>query len=682
LENIKSTHIIQTIFNYTDDILKFKLFSYSKKYQKQLNLDLFDYQAKFFDKIKMNSFYNYFKYLCVPESIYNFTSNYSSYKDGKTELLKKDLSKYNINIDDFKNYVKNYFVKYKEKIIKEINEEYLIKKNDKDKYEYISGYRNDEEIRGFQEFSEGIKLEIDINSPLFDIFYKSQLFGELFVIPINIRFIEEYKLKEDYITAFNKLNDINSNYTSIFLKCDEDNKNISYLKDFNIKFNKIKNLSITIKRYDYQKNFDYNLFYRELFSLKDIENNIIDLYINNDENYRNEIDGNIFENINKFKKLENLKLYKLSLNNIFELKLKTLKSLNIEGSKNIYINPDAGLSLKKLILPFYNIYKSLLKLPQLEYLELSESIESDYSSIDLNSLNNLKKIKFESHDAFPQIFSIKSLKEIDFTSDDLYYLEDAFASIHDKNYSVNKLIYKYIKDYHDPNYNIDEILNKFPNITELIFITNITSYRMHKLGWEVFEYSEINLEIKENSNSKINKITLFLYFGDTKVDCQSFESLEKFEIETFKILNISNSNCIPMLSNNRNIIYNSLTELKLHIKRQLIYLEIFKKLNNSIDNMPNLKKIDLLFMTNLDRNTYEEFIKKILSLKLEFINIDFHFHDESCKDIIEEYSDIHNYSDYSYEELKIINKSKLNLNYENIKIKKYHKENLKFLKKN
>ena len=198
MKSIKSAHIIQTIFSYTDDILKFKLFSYSKKYQKQLNIDLFDYQVKFFDKVKMNSFNNYFKYLYVPGY------EYSSYnKDSITELLKNDLLKYNINIDDFKNYVKNYFVKYKEKFIKELHEEYLIKKNEIDKGEYTyDGFRDNEEIIGFKEFSDGIKLEIDINSPLFDIFYKSKLFGELFVIPIDFQFIERHKLKEDYITVF------------------------------------------------------------------------------------------------------------------------------------------------------------------------------------------------------------------------------------------------------------------------------------------------------------------------------------------------------------------------------------------------------------------------------------------------------------------------------------------------
>ena len=111
-----------------------------------------------------------------------------------TELLKKDLLKYNINIDDFKNYVKNYLVKYKEKFIKELNEEYLIKKNEINERDYIiDDYGDNKEIRGFQKFSDGIKLEIDINSPLFDIFYKSKLFGELFVIPIDFQFIKQIK---------------------------------------------------------------------------------------------------------------------------------------------------------------------------------------------------------------------------------------------------------------------------------------------------------------------------------------------------------------------------------------------------------------------------------------------------------------------------------------------------------
>jgi len=684
MKNIKSAHIIQIIFSYTDDKLKYKLFSYSKKYQKQLNMGLLDYQVKFFDKIKMNSFNSYFKYLCDPESKYNFNeksdnddnndSDYVSYnKDGKSELLKKDLLKYNINIDDFKNYVKNYFIKYKEKFIKELNEEYKNKKHKIMLNSYhIEGWDyeyNNEELRGIQEFSEGIKLEIDINSPLFDIFYKSKLFGELFIIPIDFQFIKEYKLNEDYINVFIKLNDINSNYSSLYLKCNDD-KDISYLKEFNINFNKIKNLIIEI---DYSKDkFDYNLFYRELFSLKDIENNIIDLNINN--NKYSFIYNNILENLNKFKKLEHLKLNRLRAINIFELNIKTLKTLNIISCGNIYINSNAALSIKKLI-SYDKISNSLLKLPQLEYLE---AIESTFSSIDFNSLNNLKKIKIYLYKEFSKLLSIKNLKEIEIFSDDINYFD--LGSINDKNPSVNKLIYRYVKeDNYDIDYNINKILNKFPNLTELIFYANLDEKRWYKNGWD-YDDSEVNLEIEEDLSCKINKVTLFLFFGNIKLECQNFENLEKFDITAVKILNISNS--IPMFSNNRNVKYNSLIELNLHLKRQLINLEIFKNLNNNIDNMPNLKKIDLDFMANIDRNTYEEFIKKILSLKLEFANIDIK-NGGSCFLLLDFWQQDNgnlNNKNYSLEELKIINKNILCLNYENIKIKKSFVKKRKFKK--
>jgi len=665
MKNIKSTHIIETIFSYTDDILKYKLFSYSKKFQKQLNIGLLDYQVKFF---KMNSSNIYFKYLCFdPYSEYNFNKisgtdniDFNFNKEGKTELLKKDLLKYNINIDDFKNYVKNYIIKYKEKFIKDLHEEYLIKKNEKDKIEYKNPFRViNEEIKGFQEFSEGIKLEIDINSPLFDIFYKTKLFGELFIIPIDFEFIERYKLKEDFINEFNKLNDINSNYSSLYLKC-RYNKDISYLRDFNINFNKIKNLNIKIDNVD--NKFDFNLFYKELFSLKDIENNVIDLYINNNiyynSDYRNEIDEKILEYLNKFKKLENLKLNRFKAKNIFELKIKTLKTLDIDRCENIYINSDTALSLKKLAFSKGKISESLLKLPQLEYLEAS-----DFSSIDFNSLNNLKKIKISAN-RVTKILSIQSLKEIDI---DDYLVHDLdLASIHHKNPSVNKLIYRYIKDDdydYDPNYNINEILNKFPNLAELIFYSSLSYY-----GWSKFgiapSIGQVTINLKENSSCKINKISLFLHYGDIQVYCENFENLEKFEIGTYKILNISDS--IPMFSNNRNIIYNSLKDLNLYLEGQLINLEIFKNFNHSIDNMPNLEKIELRFKANIDRNTYEEFIKKILSLKLESINIDL-FDD----DTIERYFNNNNYDNYSLEELKKINKNILCFNYEKIKIRKY-----------
>ena len=324
-------------------------------------------------------------------------------------------------------------------------------------------------------------------------------------------------------------------------------------------------------------------------------------------------------------------------------------------------------------MPFKEFSKSILKLPLLEYLEI---YNGNFSYIDFNSLHNLKKIKYHFYKNFNQILSIKSLKEIHIITD-LDYLD--LTSIHDTNLSVNKLICNCRKDDdYELNYNINEILNKLPNLTDLFLITNLTDHRIVKGGWED---SKINLEINENSNCKINKITLILYFGDIKIYCQKFENLEKFEIKTYNdrpttILNISNS--LPMFSNYRKIIYNSLIELNLYLS-QLIKVEIFKNLKNNIDYMPKLKKIYLHFTTDIDRTTYEEFIRKLLSLKLEFINIDisfnlrkFNFYND--KDDDEDDDWCYNDHNYSFEELKIINENILSLNFENIKIKKYIQE--------
>ena len=705
MKKIHSKYIIDNIFSYTDKLFKFKIFLYSKINQKKCNIRLYDYQKIYFDKIKINSLSNYFKYLCFePNSENNFkhldtndgkktqlkylnlsdsdpdssSSNYPIIfnKNGKTELLEENLLKYHVDINGFKNYVKNDIEAFKELFIKQINEEYLIRIKKKYEEEYdrgtcIDDFYKKEELMGFKKLNEGIKIEIDISSPFFDILCKSKFFGQLFIIPIYSKFIKDFKLKEEYINAFEKLNEINSNY-SIFFKFNK-SKDIRYLKDFNIDFTKIKNLKIQ-QQYEEQ---NLGKLFRELFGLKNIKNNIIDLDI---QIYNSKIDKNILENLNKFKVLEHLTLKGFNSKTRFELKIKALKTLNISECGNIYINEDIPLSLKRLILinNNNNISESLLKLPQLEYLELTESA---FSSINFNSLNNLKKIKYFISNKLTQILSIKSLKEIHIGSE---VIHNDLASIHDKNPSVNKLIYNYyFKDNYNYLYdNIDEILKKFPNLTELIIISKPFSTE--------YKNDEIGLKLKENPNCKINKISLFLYYGNINIYCQNFKKLEKIEIKTGnikpkRIKNIDDS--LPMFRYKCEIVYISLIELNLRLN-QFIDLKIFQNLKNHIGNMPYLKKIYLYFKTNIDKDTYEEFIRKLLLLKLEFINIELKF----VSDNYENFYNLYNYNDkveeveheeddnnvyyYSLEELKLINKnmSFLNfLNFENIKIKKYPK---------
>ena len=147
--------------------------------------------------------------------------------------------------------------------------------------------------------------------------------------------------------------------------------------------------------------------------------------------------------------------------------------------------------------------------------------------------------------------------------------------------------------------------------------------------------------------------------------CQSFENLKEIKIKVnphenfqFDFLNIENS--LPMFSNKK-INYNSLIEFNLQIDEQFINLEEFKNLINNIDNLQTLKKFILYanFDDNIDNNLYEDFIKKILSLNIEFIKIEMY-------GLNKEY--------YSFEELKKINKNIEFKNFEFINIPKIKKE--------
>ena len=87
LEKITSKYIIQNIFNYiSNDLIQYKLFIHSKKFKEFLNIKLFDYQDKYFNKIKIN-----FKDYCkVSNDISNKQYNLKN-------KLNEFLSKNNLN---------------------------------------------------------------------------------------------------------------------------------------------------------------------------------------------------------------------------------------------------------------------------------------------------------------------------------------------------------------------------------------------------------------------------------------------------------------------------------------------------------------------------------------------------------------------------------------------------------
>jgi len=185
INKLKSKHIFNYIFNYIKDkSLKDKLFLYSKKFQKKFDIKLITLKENYLKNIK----FDIDKYLIIePNSFKNgiLTIKYNEF------LIEKKINKEkieNIIYDIFEN-----------KEIKDIDEEDVDKINENEKF-------------------------INIESPLFKILSKTKNFGKIFTIYISQKIIDEYKLKNEYIIIFDKLNNLNINYSSIFYDLEDINK--------------------------------------------------------------------------------------------------------------------------------------------------------------------------------------------------------------------------------------------------------------------------------------------------------------------------------------------------------------------------------------------------------------------------------------------------------------------------
>ena len=601
LQKILSKYIFQVIFDYIkDDKIVLKLVCFSKSFQDKLDLSIFDYQKIYFQNIGFN----------INKYFSNFSKD-SEFKNNNKEILRKkfvaDLLKYKIDINDINNYALNYFLNV-----------------------------NEEETFGDYKY-------IDIYSPFFDIITKAKIFEKNFIIPISTELIENYKLKNDYIIAFKKLNELKIKYSALTIVYKK-GKDIDYLKEFNINFSEIKNLDIlqNIKG----NNNDY--FLKTLFSFKNINNNLKQLELKLYEY----IESKSLEGLNSIETLKSLKLENLRLNDNFILKLNNLELLSLKFCENISISPQVCLNMIELYLVYSYANKSehLLKSSTLKILE---DIESDYN-IDYSNLNSLKtlttsienfiqleNLQLEDINIFSdktvtyeeeikmigKLLSIKTLKSI---SINLRRIDNnQISEIIGVNSSVLKLKITWL------NWNDDCILynlqKKFPNITSLI------------LNFRDLDYSEeISLKIEENANSKIKN---FYLFGsgckNIQFYCQSYENLSLIGIElNNKILNIEK--ILPIFSIECNKIFKSL--IFFSFKNYINYkLNAITNLFNNIKNMPNLNEFIFQCVNEeIEEETYKNFIKILLELKLEHITFNI-----IKNDIIKE--------NYSLEKLKEIN---------------------------
>ena len=333
LEKITSKYIIQNIFNYiSNDLIKYKLFIHSIKFKECLNIQLFDYQDKYFNKIKFN-----FKDYCkVSNDISNKQYNLKN-------KLNEFLSKNNLNFFDFQSYIVKYFLK---------NEKYLKQKYKKN------------------------KIIIDISSPLINILLNNPLFKDVFLISIPFERIFTYNYIEDYITFFDSIKNKNILY-GLIIEEFVDEHVLYYIDIFKVDFNQVK--TFVIREKCFENKINYGNFFKKFFSFN-IYNTLVNLEIKFSSDFLDlYIEDNVFENINALKAIEYLKLESLRFESNFILKLNNIKKLHLFFCKNISLFGDY-YNLKELNLKFNKMEKSntLIKCQNIEICKINYFLNTAY----------------------------------------------------------------------------------------------------------------------------------------------------------------------------------------------------------------------------------------------------------------------------------------------------------------
>ena len=600
-ETINSKYIRQRIFEFIkDENFKFKLFIHSKLYQKQFELEMIDFKERYITQTKINIDSYLLCYNLFNTDPKHFDKNILNTK------LQEDLVKNNLNIDIIHEYLINDLKKLSKKLTEKENEKEL------NKFIYF-------------------KKEINIFSPFFDFLINSEYF-DLFTIPISVKLIEKFNLKNDYISAFEKLNKLNSKKYPSLLFDYKDANDINYLKEFKIKFHKIKRLIMSHDYSIYIDNYDY--FFKTLFSFNNIEKNIIHLNLFVGFIKKDKLDPNSLKNLNSFFSLEVLELKGFKFKTTFTLKLKNLKKLILKNCENLTFAENSCLNLKILYLLDCSIEKPkyLIKMPELEECVLPNNIinKQKYSNIiDFGSFEKIKKLTAETGDfiniknnllenitlysynsssenekiMLEKILSIKTLKDVNFEIKEIGDYE--ISNIGGENTSVINLSIKWINNFDDCTvYNLQ---NKFP------YSSNISLYTPYKK-------TQTYLEIQENQKCKINKFSLKIGgYKNILFYCQSFENL--ISVDFFvnnDIINIIDS--FPLFNDECKVIFKALKNFKFSNYSNEMNINFFNNVFNNIKCMPVLKKFDFHGINkDFTEDFYKKFMEKILILELDYV---------------------------------------------------------------
>lgn len=621
LKNIKSKFIFNKVFDYIGQNKKLQIFKYSKYFQEILGIKIFNYQEIYFNKkgVKLDDLNKFFS----PK--YHLVNNYFN-----KDILKNNLLSFLNNNDISYNSLKSYIFEYYKNWTKNLNNE------------------------------NKTKILIDIYSPFFDDLLENG-YIELFTIPIEMNIIEKYQLYNDYIIAWEKLNKSNSNLSIIINFKNE--RDITLLKDFNINFEKIKNLDMI--NIGNEKNINYDNLLKNIFSLNNFGKNLINLNLKIHDIWSKITDLKLFEKFNNFQKLKTLELNGFNFENNFILNINNLISLNLRNCSNIILSKNN--KLKYLLISNCNILKneSLIKLENLEKCELLnyKNNQKYHEILDFTSFSNLKFINCEICDfihladitplenaninstidnnaeieksMIEKICKLKKLKEVSF---DIYNINlEVISNINYKNSSLNKMCIHIKNEFQNANFY--GLINKFENLLEL---------SLEFQGGE--EYFESNLKIIENDKCKINKFSISgCGVHNIELYCGPYSNLIELKLdENGKISNLKDS--FPLFQNNCQIKFdklNNFTFINKELSIEPVPFEVLNNLYNNVDKIPNLKNIYInCYSSEMNKEFYEKFIKKLLEMKLDSITF------EVQKMGNEEINDLNDF--YKLEELKEI----------------------------
>ena len=347
---------------------------------------------------------------------------------------------------------------------------------------------------------------------------------------------------------------------------------------------------------------NYDIFFKQLFGFKNIENNLLYLILDILPFKKYKINKDIFNNINNLKSLKYLLLSRFNFQSTFKLNLTNLSQLILIECRNIKFCKNIGLNIQKLYLNFCSIVipKKLKQFPKLEVCKF-EGKQQYNTIIDFSNLQNLKKFKgdfiefkelkndileyaklksnikntiMEEVDIIRKLISYKSLKEVylDIYSLNHYNLIDNNGM---ENNSIETLAinWKCKKDCILIN-----LLNKLKNLSNLTIINNI-------------ENTKSDLTINQNINCKINRISLFcIYNNNIKFYCQPFEYLIEINL-SLKSRVINLENILPLFNEECKVIFKSL--IKFTFSYEYYSKNILENLLSNILCMPKLKEFSL-----------------------------------------------------------------------------------------